>query len=111
MDENGAPIVGAAVRIVGLAVQTTTDSGGGFALHNLAAASPITVRVQRIGYQPSDNLVQLGVDSVTLLIRSTASKALGKFASSVTVPAGGCYFLRVTSSPPTRIIRLRLTSP
>lgn len=111
VDENGGPVVGADVRIVGLATNTTTGVGGRFVLSNLAASSPILVRVQMLGYQSSDNLVQLGVDSVTLLIRSPGSNALGTFASSVTVPAGGCRYLRITSAPPTRIIRLRLISP
>ena len=113
VDENGVPVDGALVSLLTTGVQVVTDVSGRFSLSGLPAVPPVDVRVSKLGYARTGFSIQLGVDSVMLPISSdTTAIVLTTVASSVTIPAGGCRFLRITpAAGAPRVIRLRLTSP
>ena len=54
----GAAVQGAQVSVVGTAIRTETNSDGQYRLANVSAG-PVSVRVQLIGYAPSERLVQV----------------------------------------------------
>jgi len=120
VNDQGAGVGGAMIRIIGTGTSAMTAPTGRFAISGISpsvtATGFVDLQVSRIGFQSRIVRVQVGADSVLIgLVAEIATErsARSRQASSVVLPAGSCRVLQVGvgSHGGVQIIRLRLTSP
>ncbi len=84
VDEDGNPVIGASVRIMGTRLGGIVKSDGRFIVASIPAGS-YTVRITAVGYAPYEAVVRISADDETEI--SVVLKQEGKVTEEVTVVA------------------------
>lgn len=65
-DENGVPLIGASILVVGNSTGTTTDIDGNFTLD--VSSFPITLKISYTGYDPKTIIVENAKDALDIIL-------------------------------------------
>jgi outer membrane cobalamin receptor len=76
VDQNGEPLPGAQIVVVGTMKGSTTDAGGQYTIQN-APAGQIDVRAKFVGYKPQTQSIDLGAGETATIDFTLATDQLG----------------------------------